>query len=308
MAKFTPYALSALPTNGIDVNGLYFIKEASSSSFNVYLRKSDNSDWVPLGTTTETVEKVNGLTGAVKLDLDFTNGKLKVSATGTGTAVAITEIDLDARYRKISDSVAWADITGVPAFALDSAVVHKTGTETITGSKTFSSNVTIPAVPSADAHAASKKYVDDADAVIQNQVNSLETIVNNGVRVPLPLNCSTNPNYPAATKGDQYRVTGAGKIGGASGVAVEINDTIVCIETNSGGTHASVGAKFYILQANVDQATETVSGLAKIATQAQTNAGTDDKTIVTPKKLQSKLDAAMLAAELEWGGTNGKEW
>lgn len=35
------------------------------------------------------------------------------------------------------------------------------------------------------------------------------------------------------------------------------------------------------------QATETVLGVMKVATQAQTNAGTDDATAVTPKKLKS---------------------
>lgn len=37
----------------------------------------------------------------------------------------------------------------------------------------------------------------------------------------------------------------------------------------------------------VVQATEAIAGIAKIATQAQTNAGTDDATIVTPKKLRA---------------------
>ncbi|WP_420876022.1 gp53-like domain-containing protein, partial [Pseudomonas taiwanensis] len=37
----------------------------------------------------------------------------------------------------------------------------------------------------------------------------------------------------------------------------------------------------------VAQATETVAGFAKIASQVQTNAGTDDTTIVTPKKLRN---------------------
>ena len=35
------------------------------------------------------------------------------------------------------------------------------------------------------------------------------------------------------------------------------------------------------------QATELVLGTAKVSTQAQTNAGTDDATIVTPKKLRN---------------------
>lgn len=42
---------------------------------------------------------------------------------------------------------------------------------------------------------------------------------------------------------------------------------------------------FQAIEKKVVQATETVSGWARIATQAQVNAGTDDTTIVTPKKL-----------------------
>ncbi|HIH4679502.1 TPA: phage tail protein [Pseudomonas aeruginosa] len=43
---------------------------------------------------------------------------------------------------------------------------------------------------------------------------------------------------------------------------------------------------FQAIAKKVVQATETVLGIAKIATQLQTNAGTDDATIVTPKKLR----------------------
>lgn len=43
------------------------------------------------------------------------------------------------------------------------------------------------------------------------------------------------------------------------------------------------------------QATETVLGIAKIATQAQTDAGTDDATIVTPKKLRFGFSASLTA-------------
>ena len=57
----------------------------------------------------------------------------------------------------------------------------------------------------------------------------------------LPLDCSTNPNYPSGLLGDQYVVTVAGKIGGASGHDVHVGDIITCIVANSGGTEASVG-------------------------------------------------------------------
>ena len=46
-------------------------------------------------------------------------------------------------------------------------VVHQTGTETIGGTKTFSSNVKVPLTPTDNTHATSKKYVDDGLATKQ---------------------------------------------------------------------------------------------------------------------------------------------
>lgn len=126
---------------------------------------------------------------------------------------------------------------------------------------------------------------------IISRLGTLSSAVQNGIKTPTGLACNTNPNYPASTKGDSYKVTAAGKIGGASGPAVEVGDMIICTANNAGGTHASVGSNFFIVQTNLDQATESTVGYAKIATNAQTDTGTDDTTIVTPKKLKRSLDA-----------------
>jgi hypothetical protein len=68
-------------------------------------------------------------------------------------------------------------------------------------------------------------------------------------------NCSTNPNYPAASAGHVYRVSVAGKIGGASGPNVEIGDTLYCVTDGSAsGDHATVGANWVIVQSNLDGA------------------------------------------------------
>lgn len=66
--------------------------------------------------------------------------------------------------------------------------------------------------------------------------------------------CSTTPNYPAAVIGDTYRVSVAGKIGGASGVNVEAGDLFICIVANAGGAQVAVGADWDIAQANLDGA------------------------------------------------------
>lgn len=63
--------------------------------------------------------------------------------------------------------------------------------------------------------------------------------------------CSANPNYPAAEKGDAYRVSVAGKIGGASGVAVEVGDLYYALADNAGGTQASVGSSWDVIQGNL---------------------------------------------------------
>ena len=72
------------------------------------------------------------------------------------------------------------------------------------------------------------------------------------------IDASTNPNYPAGSIGHTYKITVAGKIGGASGIDVQAGDTIICtLDGSVAGTQASVGANWTIIQANVDRATET---------------------------------------------------
>jgi hypothetical protein len=69
------------------------------------------------------------------------------------------------------------------------------------------------------------------------------------------IDCSANPNYPAADAGHVYRVTVAGKIGGASGPNVEVNDRLECfVDGSAAGNHASVGGNWFISQVNIDGA------------------------------------------------------
>lgn len=77
------------------------------------------------------------------------------------------------------------------------------------------------------------------------------------------IDASTNPNYPAASKGWTYKISVAGKIGGASGVNVEVGDTIICVTDNAGGTQATVGANWTILQTNIDGAVTTGGAIAQ---------------------------------------------
>ena len=65
------------------------------------------------------------------------------------------------------------------------------------------------------------------------------------------IDASTNPNYPAASVGHTWKISKAGKIGGASGVEVEIGDTIICTTDSAAGTHALVGVNWGVIQANL---------------------------------------------------------
>jgi hypothetical protein len=77
-----------------------------------------------------------------------------------------------------------------------------------------------------------------------------------------PLDCSANPNYPVGLNGDFYRCSVAGKVGGASGIVVEVADLIMCVADNAGGTQASVGTSWIVGQANI--AGITAAGLAML--------------------------------------------
>lgn len=288
--KFTPYALDALPVNGIDTNGIYFIKGTSDTTFKIYLRKGDNSDWVKLGTI-DSVDRVNNLTGDIKIDLQLSSsGKLSITSTGTGSAVTVTSIDLDARYRKSVDNIPWGEISGAPNFALDNTVVHTSGTETVAGKKTFSSSPKIP-TGSANTDAVNKGQMDDADSDLQTQINNLETAVSSALSYEGDIDASSNPNYPAADIGDTYIISKAGKIGGSSGIVVDVGNTIIAKKDTSGGAQGVVGDDWTVLQSDLDQATETKAGFAKIATNAKTDAGNNDETFITPKKLQRKVNS-----------------
>ena len=87
--------------------------------------------------------------------------------------------------------------------------------------------------------------------------------------------CSANPNYPAALKGDVYVVTVAGKIGGGSGKAVDIGDWYMASADNAGGTEASVGTSWITVEHNLVGALLASNNLSDVASAstARTNLG-----------------------------------
>jgi hypothetical protein len=80
--------------------------------------------------------------------------------------------------------------------------------------------------------------------------------------------CSANPNYPAALKGDAYVVSVAGKIGGAAGLSVDVGDVYLAIADNAGGTQAAVGASWDTLEHNLVGALLSANNLSDLANAA----------------------------------------
>jgi len=104
---------------------------------------------------------------------------------------------------------------------------------------------------------------------IRNIVTKLKA-VDSGNLYQGNLDCSTNPNYPAATKDQYWRVSVAGKVGGVSGTIVEIGDMIYCLADTIAGTEAAVGSYFQIQQANINRA-YVIAGNDAYTTDLETN-------------------------------------
>ena len=92
----------------------------------------------------------------------------------------------------------------------------------------------------------------------------------------------------AGTKaGDYWYVSVAGTTGG---VAFNVGDVIIAKIDSASTTLAS---DWIQLEVNRDQATESVLGVARIATQTETNTGTNDTAYITPLKLVTYLANAV---------------
>lgn len=129
------------------------------------------------------------------------------------------------------------------------------------------------ATPSLATHIATKGYVDSVAGGTAHILGGID--------------CSANPNYPAAVIGDTYRITVAGKIGGLLGVTVNAGDEIICFVASLGGDQATVGSSWNVVESNRDQATTSLLGLVTFATDAEAIAKVATDKALTPSNLSS---------------------
>lgn len=202
--------------------------------------------------------KVNGIvTGATDnaiLRADGTAGATTQSSLVTIDDTGSVNIPTGQTYKINGTALAYSNITGAAPIA----------SPTFTG---------VPAAPTATAGTNTTQLA--TTAFVTGAMGNLSgAMVLKGV-----LDCSASPNYPAGTAGDLYKVSVAGKVGGASGPSVEIGDVVICITTAVTGTHAAVGTSWNIIQTNLDGAQLTTAYNHSQAAHAPTTVGTTSGTI-----------------------------
>lgn len=232
---------------------------------------------------------------------DITNAKNRANHTGTQTVSTISDFASSVLAQVLtglstatnsviasSDSVLsafgklQAQITGYSASTktFTNTTIDATGTgNSITNLST--TNLSASAFTTTVNASSTNTQIPSALSVynaITSSVTSLGTAKGG-------IDCSTNPNYPAGVVGDYYRITVAGKIGGASGMDVSAGDVIQCFVDSASGTQASVGANWNVIQANVEQATTSTLGLVSLATSTEAEAKTDSQKAVTASSL-----------------------
>lgn len=231
--------------------------------------------------------------GDIQLGFPFTN------FSGTSAELdALVEVpigsqawDEDLEKTVEYDGVSWNPIGDGTGGAVDS-VNGQTGTVVLDAGdipNTPAGNIAATDVQAAlnelDSEKLPTSYLDtdgtlaaNSDAKIASQ-KAVKTFVNNAVTGLLDFkgstDCSANPNYPAASKGDAYVVSVAGKIGGASGKSVDVGDVYVASADNAGGTEASVGTSWFVLEHNLAGALLAANNLSDLvsASAARTNLG-----------------------------------
>lgn len=176
---------------------------------------------------------------------------------GTGDALRTAGQKIQDNFTELYTASA-ARVVGPVGATDDLPVVFDGTTGKLVKSKTYAAFKTLLALVKGDVGLGNVDNTSDMNKPVSTaQQAAIDALLNasNAEQYKGVIDCSSNPNYPAAEAGYTYRVSVAGKIGGASGVNVELNDRLQCIvDGSAAGDQATVGANWWITEGNIDGA------------------------------------------------------
>lgn len=247
-----------------------------------------DGNWLDLGVQGGGSGVVETIVAGNNIDVDSTDPANPIVAVETLTVSDISDLTASATELNYTDGVT-------------SSIQTQIDTKAPLASPALTGNPTAPTQSAADnsTKIATTAYTDGAIA----------TAVTGLLEFKGSTDASSNPNYPAASKGDAYVVSVAGKVGGASGKSVDVGDMYIATADNAGGTEASVGTSWTVLEHNLvgallgsnnlsdvanaatafgnikQNATTSATGVSELATAAEAEARTDTVRAVTPVSL-----------------------
>lgn len=242
------------------------------------LRQYNGTTWTEYGTSTATgdVSQSSASGGA---------GRMKVSAGADKTIADLSGVV----------GIIKTDTNGVVSAATAGTDYVTAASTTTFTNKTFDANGTGNSISNIETADFASGVIDTSTSLASNSDTKIPTqkavkayvdgLVTGLLDYKGALDASASPNYPAASKGDVYRISVAGKVGGASGTTVEVGDEIIANADNAGGTEASVGTSWDKIQGNINPASTTVAGYVELATQAEAEAKSSSTLAVTPASL-----------------------
>jgi hypothetical protein len=243
----------------------------------------DSTQWVNISGDITAVVAGSGLTGggtggSVTLDVNVDNATIEVDND------IVRVKDLGITTAKLNDGAVTTIKIGANQVTL--AKLAQVANNTVIGNTSGGTATPSEVIIVTDLASASSTTLATSAAI----KTYIDTNVGNLGNLEGAWNASSG-SFPvgsspvAGTKaGDYWYVSVAGTTGG---VAFNVGDVIVAKVNNASTSTAS---DWIQLEVNRDQATETVLGLAEIATQTEVNTGTDDQRIVTPLKLKTFID------------------
>lgn len=240
--------------------------------------------WLSVAGDIQEVVAGNGLTGggstgSVTLDVNTDNSTLEISAD------VVRIRDLGVTTAKIADSA--VTTLKLADSNVTFAKIQNLATMTVIGRVAAGSGVAseisiIDDNTMATASATNIATAGSIKAYVDTRVASLGNLEGGFA-------AGSSTNFPASAggtrAGDYWYVTTAGTV---QGVVLNVGDVLIAAIDAASPTNA---ANWIFLESNRDQATETVKGVAEIATNAEVAAGTDDERIITPLKLKTFIDA-----------------